>query len=334
MKIYNRPTLREVAKLAKVSVPTVSRVINKEKYVSGEVKERVLNAVAKLNYEPQWNARSLRIGKTNIVGIIVPSISNYFFASVIHGVGTFFKEKKKDIILFNTDFNEEVETKAIKIAIAKRVEGLVIATISKKNLIKDYHIPTVYVDNKNNSRNVDFILHDDINGSFKLIDHLIRKHGLTKIACISGPLNESSGFDKLNGYKKALEMHNIPIIDEYIKIANWKKDLAYEATKVLLNMENKPQAIFTANTNMVIGSLRYINRKKIKVPEDISIVTFDDYDYVTAFNPPLTTLERVDIQMGELAAKILLDRINGKSYPYKTIRIDSKLIARGSCGCP
>lgn len=333
MKKSKLPTLREVAKLAGVSVPTVSRVINKEKFVSDDVKKRVISAVKELDYEPQWSARSLRLGRTNIIGAIIPSISNYFFASVVYGIESFFRKKGKDIILFNTDFDEEIEKRVARIAVVKKVDGLIVATISKSNLWEDFNIPTVIVDNKINVKNIDFVLHNDINSSYKLVNHLIEKHGLSKIACISGPLNESSGLNKLIGYKKALREHGIKINEEYIKIANWKKSLAYNATEELLNMKDKPQAIFTSNTNMVIGSLRYINNSGFRIPEDVAIVTFDDYDYVSAFNPPLTTLKRVDVEMGEKAASILQDRINGKKYPYKEIEIDSDLIIRKSCGC-
>ncbi len=333
MKKNKPPTLREVAKLAGVSVPTVSRVINKEKFVSDDVKKRVTSAVKELDYEPQWSARSLRLGRTNIIGVIIPSISNYFFASVVYGIESFFRKKGKDIILFNTGFDEEIERRVARIAVAKKVDGLIVATISKSNLWEDFNIPTVIVDNKIDVKNIDFVLHSDINSSYKLVNHLIEKHELSKIACISGPLDESSGLNKLIGYKKALREHGIKINEEYIKIANWKKSLAYNATKELLNMKDKPQAIFTSNTNMVIGSLRYINDSGFKIPEDIAVVTFDDYDYVSAFNPPLTTLERVDVEMGERAASILQDRIDGKKYSYKEIEIDSDLIIRKSCGC-
>lgn len=333
-----RIILKDVAKRAGVSVPTVSRVINKEKYVSVDVKKRVLTAVKDLNYEPEWTARSLRLGKTNIVSIIIPNIANYFFSSVVLGVEQFFRSKGREIILFNTSNDEKVEEKAIRIAIAKRVEGIVLATISKNNNvirdnIKSFGVPFVIVDNKIDVDNVDFVLHDDINGAFKLVDHLIKIHDYKKIACISGPLDESSGIDKLIGYKKALKENNIPINEEYIKIANWKKSEAYEATKELFNMKDKPEAIFTANTNMVIGCLRYVNSENIRVPDDVAVVTFDDYDYVSAFNPPLTTLEKVDTRMGEIAAELLYKRINGKGGKYREIRVDSGIVIRKSCDC-
>ncbi|MDZ7838486.1 MAG: LacI family DNA-binding transcriptional regulator [Actinomycetota bacterium] len=202
-------TLKDVAQESGVSVPTVSRVLNNEKFVSSQVRDRVKAAAKKLNYEPMWTARSLRLRKTNIVGIIIPNVADYFFSSIVLGVERFFRRYGKELILFNTSNDENIEEKSIKIAISKRVEGIILATICKNNeviksIMKSFGTPFVVVDNKIDIDKVDFVLSDDINGSAKLINHLIKVHGYKKIACISGPLDESSGFDKLAGYKKAL----------------------------------------------------------------------------------------------------------------------------------
>ncbi len=331
-------TLKDVAKEAGVSVPTASRVLNNEKFVSDEVKEKVLNAAKKLNYTPEWSARSLRLRKTDVIGVIIPNIADYFFSSIVLGVEKFFRGKGKDIILFNTSNDEKIEERAIKLAVSKRVEGIILVTICRnhniiQSLAKEFGIPIVIVDNKINVNNVDFVLCDDENCSFKLVEHLINVHGYKKIACISGPSDESSGFDKLLGYKKALINYGLPVDDDYIKIAYWRKSKAYEATRELMNMDNKPEAIYCMNANMLIGCLRYLNEKNIKVPNDVALLTFDDYDYVSAFNPPVTALERIDVDMGLKAAELLYNRINGEKSNYKEIRISPELVIRKSCGC-
>jgi LacI family transcriptional regulator len=331
-------TLKDVAKMAGVSVPTASRVLNNEKFVSEKVKISVMSAAKELDYQPEWTARSLRLRKTNIIGVIIPNVADYFFSSVVLGVEKFFRSKEKNIILFNTSADEEIEKKLIRLAISKRVEGIILATISKdaaeiEKFIQTFGIPIVVVDNKLDIDDVDFVLSDDFGGSVKIVEHLINVHGLRKIACISGPLDESSGFDKLAGYKRALTDHGIEINEDYIKIADWKKGKAYEATKEFFLMPNRPEAIYVANANMLVGCLRYLNENHIHVPDDIAVVTFDDYDYVSALNPPVTTLARIDLEMGEIAAKILLERINGLSGGYQTKVIGSELIIRKSCGC-
>lgn len=331
-------TLKDVARESGVSVPTVSRVLNNEKFVSEKVKERVRAAANKLNYEPEWTARSLRLRKTNIIGIIIPNVSDYFFSSIVLGVERYFRKNGKELILFNTSNDETIEEKAIKLAISKRVEGVILATICKNNnviksIIESFGTPFVIVDNKIDVDKVDFVLSDDVNGSSKLVDHLVKTHGYRKIACISGPLDESSGFDKLEGYKKALAENNLPVIDEYIKIADWKKTKAYLATGELMELEEKPEAIYCANANMLIGCFRYLNEKKIKVPDEVAVVTFDDYDFVSAMNPPVTTLQRIDLEIGEKAAELLYKRIKEEAGDYQELRIDADLIIRKSCGC-
>lgn len=331
-------TLKDVAKKANVSIPTASRVLNNEKFVSAMVKKRVEEAARKLNYEPQWTARSLRLRKTNIIGVIIPNIVDYFFSSIALGIENFFREKGKDIILFNTNNDEKIEEKAIKLAISKRVEGIILATIYEngdkiRSLMRSFGIPFVVVDNKIDVENVDFVLADDTGGSFKLIEHLIKIHGLKRIACINAPLYESSDLDKLIGYKKALTENNIAINENYIKSAYRKKDEAYKATRELFGMTDRPEAIYCVNTNMLIGCLTYLVENNIKVPDDIAIVAFDDCNFIPALNPPVTTLQRIDLEIGEKAAGVLFRRMNGDTGDYSEIRIDSKLMIRRSCGC-
>ena len=331
-------TLKDVAKLSGVSVPTVSRVVNQEKYISDGVKEKVLSAIKELNYTPQWTARSLRLSRTRTIGVIIPNVSDYFFGSIVLAVENYFQKKDYDIILFNTSNNENIESRAIKLAISKRVEGIILATISKSEkqisaLINNFDIPIVVVDNKLNIENIDQVLSDDVGGSYKLVDHLIKEHNYKKIACISGPLEESSSFEKLSGYKKALKDNGLKVKDEYIKVAYWKKKKAYEAMGELLENSDRPRAIYCMNANMLIGCLRYSIEKKIKIPEDLAIVTFDDYDFVSVVYPPVTSLKRIDIEMGTIAADILFKRIENTSEDYKVIRIKSDLVIRNSCGC-
>jgi len=331
-------TLKDVAREAGVSIPTASRVLNNEKFVSTDVKKRVKNSAKKLNYEPEWTARSLRLRKTNIIGVIIPNIADYFFSSIVLGIEKFFRSKGKDIILFNTSNDEKIEEKVIKIAISKRVEGIILATICKngdiiKSFMKSFGIPFVVVDNKVDVENVDFVLADDIEGSFKLIDHLIKVHSLKSIACINAPLYESSDLDKLVGYKKALTENNIPVNENYIRVAYRKSDEAYGITKELINMTDRPDAIYCVNANILLGCLRYLVENSIKVPDDVAIVAFDDCDFVPALNPPVTTLKRVDTDIGRVAAELLFKRINGEKGDYKEIRIDSELMTRKSCGC-
>jgi DNA-binding LacI/PurR family transcriptional regulator len=162
---------------------------------------------------------------------------------------------------------------------------------------------------------------------------------IPQISAILGPcaggasLDESSGMEKLEGYKKAMGENGIHINDEYIKVAYWKKSKAYEATRELFENSKKPEALYCMNANMLIGCLRYIIENKISIPDDLAVVTFDDYDFVSVLYPPVTSLKRIDIEMGGTAAELLLERIEGKNGDYKIVRIESDLVIRNSCGC-
>jgi LacI family transcriptional regulator len=202
-----------------------------------------------------------------------------------------------------------------------------------ESLIKSFGTPFVVIDNKLSIKNVDFVLADDIGGSFKLVDHLISVHGLKRIACISASLEGSSDLDKLEGYKKALAENNILVDDDYIKIGYPDEDRAYQATKELLNLKDKPEAIYCINTNMLVGCFKYLIENGIKVPDDVAVVAFDDCNFTSAINPPVTTLKRIDLNMGEIAADLLFKNIEGNKDDYKEIRIDSELVIRKSCGC-
>jgi LacI family transcriptional regulator len=331
-------TIKDVAREANLSISTISRVVNNEKFVSPKSKEKVEEAIKKLNYHPELTARNLRLRYTNTIGIIIPNIADYFFANIVLAVQKFFMRKGKEVILFNTSNDEKIEEKAIGLAASKRVEGIILITICKnekiiESIMESYQIPIIVIDNKLNIKNVDQVLSDDIGGSFKLINHLIDFHGYRNIACISGPLDESSGRDKYLGYKKALNNNNIPIDEKYTKTTHWKKSEAYKATEELIKLKPKPEAIYCANANILIGCLRYLIENNIKVPEEIALVTFDDYDFVSVLCPPVTSLGRVDTLIGEKAANLLHKRIEGYNGDYREIRVKSDLIIRKSCGC-
>lgn len=331
--------LKDVAKEAGISVSTVSRVINHEKFVSKKVKIKVEKAVKKLNYQPQWIARSLRTKKTNIVGLIVASIEDYWMSSVAQNIENYFRIIKKNIILFNTGFNQKLEIELLNLAISRGVDGIILGTVSKSGdcineIINKNNIPIIIIDNKIDVDKADFILVDDIDGSYRLVNHLIKEHGLKKIACIGGNLQESSGADKVLGYKKALNENDIEINEDIIKEAFWNSNISYKVTRELFTKKEKPEAIFCSNATMAIGTVRYLNEKGIRIPDDVAVVSFDDSEFIKAFNPPLTTLARVERKVGIKAAELLESRMTGEFRAnFKTIKISPNIIIRKSCGC-
>ena len=333
-------TLKDIAKAAGVSYSTVSRVVNNEKYVKEETRNKLEKILKEMHYHPEWTARSLRKGRTKIIGLIIPNIANIFFGRLALGVQNILREKNIDLILFNTNNDPELEKKSLEIALSKRVEGIILATINGSEelvsqVIERYNIPIVLVDNKVDGFKVDTVLHDNMNGAKLLVEHLIG-HGHKKIACIAGPIKESSSFERVEGYKKALSENKIPVSENLIKFTNWKKKIAYKVTEevLLMSSDDRPTAFFTANTNMAIGVIKCLDDHSFNIPKDFALVTFDDYDFASILKPPLTTLKRADTKLGDVAINLLLKKIDEGVVNYgKEIRVKMELEIRKSCGC-
>lgn len=223
--------------------------------------------------------------------------------------------------------------------ISHRVEGIIFAStnISKDYLKKQldtFRIPIVIFDNQINGLKLNAVFHDNIKGTELLIEHLIQIHGKRKIAFIGGPIKETSCEQRLQGYKNSLLKNDIMINDNYIKTGEWNPQSGYDLTREIFVKEEIPESIFIASTNMALGTLSYLNKKGFNVPDDISIVSFDDLDYASIIYPPLTTLNKVEERIGHEAAKILLDRINSKNLDkVEEIVIPMKIVVRQSCGC-
>ena len=340
MKKSNFLTLKDIAKKAGVSYSTVSRVVNNEKYVKEKTRKKVEKILKELHYHPEWTARSLRKGRTRIIGLIFPNVANIFFGRVALGAQNILRKKNIDLILFNTNNDPELEKESLEIALSKRVEGIILVTIGGSEelvarIIERYSIPMVLIDNKFYDFKVDTVLHENINGAKMLVEHLIG-HGHKKIVCITGPNKESSSYERVGGYKKALSENKIPINNDLIKFTNWKKEMAYKVTEeiLLVNPENRPTAFFTANTNMAIGVIKCLDDHNLTIPEDFALVTFDDYDFSSILKPPLTTLKRVDSRLGDIAVNLLLKKIEEGVVNYgKEIRVKMELEIRKSCGC-
>jgi len=337
--IKKRISLDDVAKEANVSVSTVSRVINNEKFISDDVRERVNKAVKKFNYQPQWVARSLRTRKTNIIAIIISNIQDYWSAGIVRGIEEYIRDKNKNLIIFNTDNSTEREKVSINLALNRNVDGIILETVTKdgkfiEGVINDYGVPIAIIDNKIDVNNADFILSDDTNGSYKLVNHLIQVHKLKKVSCICGDLEESSGLDKVLGYKKALIENGIKIEESLIKEAFWNLKMAYKCTGELFSSDDKPDAIFCSSTDIAIGAVRFLNDNKIKIPDDVAVVSFDDSEFIRAFNPPLTVLGGVENKIGRKAAELLNLRIESEiNNNYEIVKIESDIVIRKSCGC-
>lgn len=327
------PTIKDVAKRVGVSTATVSHVINKTRFVSEELTAKVLKAIRELNYQPNAIARSLVKRKTHTIGIIISDILNPFYTAIVRGVEDVTYKSGYNVVLCNTDEDPEKEMLYIQILMEKRIDGLVISTAFQDGghplLSQLKGIPLVTVVRKIKNLASDAVLGDNSGGVYKAIDYLIQL-GHRRIGIISGPTGLSSGAERLAGYKKALESHQIPIESHWIKIGDFKKESGYSLTKELFELSPLPTALFVTNNQMTIGALQALTELKIRIPEDISFVSFDDMEWYSFLNPPITTVEHSPYQMGKKAGEMLVRRISKKEGRPKRVLFPSKLVVRES----
>ncbi len=333
------PTLRDIAKIANVSPKTVSRVINEEHFVNEKTRMKIQRIIQELGYRPNYVARSLRKNKTNTIGYIIPDMANPFFGLVGRAIEKTLRKRGYSLIISTTRNTPHLEIETLNLLLSKKVDGIIFATIGetrdflKKTLVPS-KIPVVIIDNKIPELEYDTVLHDNVQGAFLLTRHLI-EHGHRCISFIAGPLGQTSGQLRLEGYKRALEAENILFREELVRYGDWQIMSGYEATSDLIKSDTKFQALFAANSVMALGVLKAIRAHRLKVPRDIALVSFDDLDFAEVTEPPLTTIRSVESEIGQSAVKLLLARIEKEkdSHPIQEILIPVSLNIRQSCGC-
>ncbi|HHV96940.1 MAG TPA: LacI family transcriptional regulator [Clostridiaceae bacterium] len=312
------PRLVDIAKHLNISVSTVSRVINGKDRVSDETREKVLKAIKELNYSPNEIARSLRNRSSKTIGIIVPDISNQFFALLSKGAEAVAKNNGYLLILCNSDYDEDMEKEYLEMLTQKQVDGIVIATVCKDEKyferILDSSIPTVFVDNLPQiKRNYNFVTIDNEKAAFDLTQHLIDK-GYKEIAVITGKLQETSALERLEGWKRAMKENGLKINNDLIGIGDFKIESGYKIMKKMLENGKKPEALLAANNFIAYGAIRAIREKDLRVPEDIYVVCFDATDDTGLMSINLPSIVQPAEKIGEIALDIIIKRLNNKEF--------------------
>lgn len=332
-------TLKDVAREAGVSYATVSNYINRKDLVKKETSNKIKQAIDKLKYTPALQTRYLKLQKTNTVGIILPDIVNNYFAILAKTIEEIMRKNGYETVIYNTNYMEDEEERALGYFVSRRVLGLMLMSIrrefnSLKNLISNHNLPVVVLDNYVRGLNSWTIVQDNFKGSYKITKHLICEHGYREIGFISSNFKVMTVQERIKGYRKALEDFNLKFIDDYLVEGNYDPNHGYNATKYLLNLKNPPRAISVSTSMYSIGMLRAIKELGLRIPEDIAVTSFDDYDFASITDPSMTALKRVDYKIGEMGANIMINILKGEEELKKNIvRIDTPLIIRRSCGC-
>ncbi|NQU51788.1 MAG: LacI family DNA-binding transcriptional regulator [Bacteroidetes bacterium] len=334
----SRTTITEIAKELGVSPSTVSRALNNHPAISDKTRKAVVKLAQKLNYQPNLLALSLLKKKTNTIGVIVPEITSHFFSSVINGIQDMVNPLGVNMIIGQSNESYEEEKNIVQTFASIRVDGFLISpstqtkTFDHIEMLVNNNIPLVIFDRDCEGIEIDKVFVDEYNGAFQAVEYLIQS-GCKRIAHIAGSLTLSTARHRMKAYKDALLKHNLPINEEYIiQSDGFTPEYGIEPTKSLLALSNPPDAIFAINDGVAIGAMHVIKEAGITIPDEISVIGFDDDPYSCYFKPSLSTVWQPTYEMGMLSARILMKRINNNNDLTK-IRVESlfpELIVRGS----
>lgn len=334
-----RATIKDVAKLADVSISTVSRVLNSPDSVSEEKRERVLKAIEKLNYRPNALARGLIFKRTQTIGVLMPEISNLFSAELIKGIEEQAHAYKINLILCNTSGQKEKMLQYLNVLKEKHVDGIIFTskpiTEEYYHIFKSMGVPTVLAATESLEYDIPSVKIHDEKAAYDATAYLIEK-GHRNIGMISGPTTDTiAGFPRLMGYKQALkEKLNIDSVNELIEFGNYQFEDGYRGMKNLLMKNKDLTAVFCASDEMALGALTYLNEIGLKVPDNISIMGFDNTKMAKMSIPKLTTVAQPISDIGRMACEKLIKRINSEEVAEIRTYLDHKIIERDSVRPP
>jgi LacI family transcriptional regulator len=330
-------TIREVAERAGVSTSTVSHVINETRYVSADVQARVRLAMAELGYQPNALARSLRVKRSNTLGMIVPEIAGPFFAEIVRAVEQVAFDRGYSLFLCNSDGDLEKERLFTNGLVEKQVDGLVFVAVGasvelvERLLARD--VPVVVIDRELPGVDVDVVLADNLAGGKAAAEHLAAL-GHRRIACITGPSVLTLSAQRVIGYRELLAERELPYEERLVVRGRFDYASGHAAAKALLALPEPPTAVFACNDLMAIGAMAAAYAAGLRVPDDLSIIGFDNVPQAPYTNPPLTTIAQPIAAFGQAAIQMLLERIGDKGLAARRQVLSTQLVVRASTASP
>ncbi|EGQ7739892.1 substrate-binding domain-containing protein [Vibrio parahaemolyticus] len=328
-------TMKDIAKLAGVSTSTVSHVINKTRFVSEEISERVNNAAKELNYyAPSALARSLKVNRTQTIGMLVTTSTNPFFGEVVKGVERSCYHKGYSLILCNTEGDNERMRQSINTLLQKRVDGLILMCSSLEgeriDVFERYpDIPVVVMDWGPMLFTSDKIQDNSLRGGYLAAKYLI-DCGHTEIGCITGPLIKHQAQMRYEGYKRAMNEAGLDFNANWIIESDFECEGGYQAFKKMAERGTLPSSIFVSNDMMAMGVINAANELGIKVPDDLSIIGYDDIHIAKFMSPSLTTIHQPKYRLGQAAVETLVRRLDDKSNEAQVVQLEPTLVVRNS----
>jgi LacI family transcriptional regulator, repressor for deo operon, udp, cdd, tsx, nupC, and nupG len=323
----------DVAKMANVSTATVSRVLTKPETVREVTTKKVLKAIEALNYQPNILARQLRRLETNTVLVVVPDITNPFFSKVLKGIEAVAVAKGYQVLLGDTGNDVERENGYINILQQKKADGMVLLTARINSQVVEEaarSFPVVLACEYIEGNSIPTVSIDNISAARKATEYLIEL-GHERIGCITGPLDGVLSNDRLKGFHQAMASKNLMVEPVLVQEGDFSFESGFNLMMKFFALGKLPTAIFAANDEMAMGVINAVKFKGLSVPEDVSVIGFDDLKFSSIFEPTLTTISQPAFEIGENAMELLIKQINKEELTQKQIILEDRLVVRESC---
>ncbi len=330
------PNIFDVARQAGVSTTTVSHVLNRTRYVSPELTQRVLRVVDTLGFRPSFVARSLRAGRTQSVGLVVSDVLNPFFTQVTRAIEDRLRPAGYSVIICSTDEDPAVERSSLQVLADKQVDGIILAPTAGDHRFLaalSRKIPVVLINREVPGPALPRVTTDNRGGARLAVEHLIT-HGHRRIGMILGLRALSTSRDRLAGYADALRAARIPVDTTLVAHGGSTAEGAEAAMQKLFASRRRPTAIFVGSVGMTVGVLQCLHRWKVGCPGEVAVVGFTDFPWCQVTNPPLSCVRQPVREIGEAAADLLLRSLRGELLvPSPAVVVSPSLTVRESCGC-
>ncbi len=330
---YISATMKDVSKKTGLSIATVSKYINGGNVLE-ENREIIAKAIKELNFEVNEMARGLKTSKTKTIGLLIPSLENIFFTSIVSQIENILIKNGYSTIICDYKEDKKLEKQKLDFLVKKMVDGIITMPMGSDGeiitSILDRKIPVVLIDRAIKGVDCDTVLVDNLNASYNAVEQLIIM-GHKRIGIISGPDDIYTAQERLKGYERVHEDYSMKIDNQLVKKGDYQIDSGYRLLYELINMQDSPTAIFVTNYEMTLGAIMAINESDIKIPDDISFIGFDNLQLAKVVKPPLTIVIQPVQQIGEVAANTILKRLKGDRSNFPSmVRLKTELILKDS----
>jgi LacI family transcriptional regulator len=331
-------TIKDIARRAGVSASTVSRVLNRNSYVSESVRLRIEKSMEELQYQPCWAARSLRGKPSFLVGLIIPDILNTYYTTIAKSILENLNRQGYNLIIQISNEDPDLDLAYLRMLYDRKVDGIIHVPVTEgraSNYAREIvakAIPMIELNRQSEPDLLDAVLADNFEGAYVATRYLLGL-GHRRIGLICGSPSVNTGKDRINGYRKALEEADVSFDPTLVKTGTFSKEWGVAATVELLSAAPPPTAIFSSSNRLLIGTMRVLAERKVRVPEDMSVISFDDSEWQGLWQPPVTTVDIAVEEMAMLAVQLLLRRIQEGKPAEKpvTYRLSVQLVERESC---